>query len=136
MDAKSQFSTRLKEAIAAAGLDSRPTTLEKLFNLHYQGSPVTYQGVRRWLLGLSIPEQDKLEVLAELLGTDTAFLRYGRRKSNGDEPRKHKPSAAAAIGLYDRVAIDAFLQLPKASRDVVRQIIGVLASHAKKCEHD
>jgi hypothetical protein len=124
-----QFSARLKTAMTAAGLEARPMVLEKLFNLRYWGPPVTYQGVRRWLLGLSIPEQDKLEVLAELLGTDAMFLRYGVQKGVRSEPPK---PPAEVIDTHDRIAIDTFLRLPKESRGAVRQVIRVLAKCAER----
>jgi len=125
MDEKQQFSERLKAAMAAAGLEARPTVLEKLFNLHYRGAPMTYQGVRRWLLGLSVPEQDKLEVLANLLGTDAYSLRYGSKES----VRVREPGTAwrEATSIDDRVAIEMFLRLPPQSRQAVRQVIHALA---------
>jgi hypothetical protein len=128
MDPRQLFSERLKTAMTAAGLDTRPTTLEKLFNLHYPGRSVTYHGVRGWLIGLSIPEQDKLEVLAELLGTDVAELRYGHGKVRGEKTRSK--SSASTVDIHDRIAIDAFLRLPKQSRNAVRQVIHALAKCA------
>lgn len=125
MDEKQQFSQRLKTAMAAVGLEARPTVLEKLFNLHYRGTPVTYQGVRRWLLGLSVPEQDKLEVLASLLGTDSYALRYGSK--GGVHVSETRTAWTEATGIDDRVAIEMFLRLPPQSRQAVRQVIHALA---------
>lgn len=125
MDEKQQFSKRLKAAMTAVGLEARPTVLEKLFNLHYRGTPVTYQGVRRWLLGLSIPEQDKLELLANLLGTDSYTLRYGDKgRARAGEA---KPAWAEATDIDDRIAIEMFLRLPMRGRQAVRQVIHALA---------
>ncbi len=124
MDEKQQFSERLKAAMAAAGLEARPMVLEKLFNLHYRGTPMTYQGVRRWLLGLSVPEQDKLEVLADLLGTDAYSLRYGSKgNARAREPRT---AWREATSIDDQVAIEMFLRLPSRSRQAVRQVIHAL----------
>ncbi|MFT4257049.1 MAG: hypothetical protein QM599_08855 [Pseudoxanthomonas sp.] len=121
MDEKQQFSKRLKAAMAAAGLDARPTVLEKMFNLHYRGAPVTYQGVRRWLIGLSVPEQDKLELLADLLNTDPSALRYGAKTRAQVNAPKAAWSEAATID--DRVAIETFLRLPSTKRQAIRQVI-------------
>lgn len=127
MDEKQQFSERLKAAMAASGMEPKPSVLEKLFNLQYPGSPVSYQGVRRWLIGLSIPEQDKLETLAGLLGMDVQTLRYGRRptRERVSEPRSSWPPVSDA---NDRVAIDVYLKLPLASRKAVREVIHALAA--------
>jgi hypothetical protein len=126
MDDKQQFSKRLKAAMAAAGLEARPTVLEKLFNLHYPGTPVTYQGVRRWLIGLSIPEQDKLELLASLLNTDPKALRYGAKlRTRVSEP---KATWTEATNIDDRVAIETYLRLPLKKRQAIRQVIQAMAA--------
>jgi len=130
MDEKQQFSERLKAAMAAVGLDARPAVLEKLFNLHYRGTPVTYQGVRRWLIGLSVPEQDKLELLARLLNTAPDSLRYGNRRGPGEgEPQ---PGWTQVTDIDDRVAIETFLRLPAQGREAVRQVIRALAQAGKQ----
>ncbi|KRG87294.1 hypothetical protein ABB34_05145 [Stenotrophomonas daejeonensis] len=125
MDEKQQFSERLKAAMAVAGLEARPAVLEKLFNLHYRGTPVTYQGVRRWLTGLSLPEQDKLELLADLLGTDADVLRYGNKKRG--QVAERKAGWTETTNIDDRLAIELFLRLPQRSRQAVRQVIQALA---------
>ena len=128
MHDKQQFSKRLKAAMAAAGLEVRPAILEKLFNLHYRGTPVSYQGVRRWLIGLSIPEQDKLELLASLLETDADSLRYGAKpRSRVSEP---KAAWTEATNADDRVAIEMYLRLPLRKRQAIRQVIQAMADTA------
>lgn len=72
------FSLRLAEAMRAAGLEARPSILEKKFNLSYSGArPVTYQTARKWLRGQAIPTQDKLETLARWLNVSAHYLRFG-----------------------------------------------------------
>lgn len=128
MDDKLQFSKRLKAAMTVAGLEVRPTVLEKLFNFHYRGTPVTYQGVRRWLIGLSIPEQDKLELLANLLSTTPGLLRYGTKsRARIAEP---KATWREATTIDDRVAIEIFLRLPSQKRVAIRQVIKAMADVA------
>ena len=86
---KEEFGKRLVAAIEAAGYAKRPSVVEKHFNSRYWGSPVTFQAVRRWLRGESIPEQDKLVVLAEWLQVESHELRYGVPDSKigkGDKP--------------------------------------------------
>src|ERR1044071_8931285 len=79
MSEKQEFSERLIRAMRAAGYEPRPAVLEKQFNSRYWGRSVTFQGVRRWLLGQSIPSQEKLEVLAEWLKIEPQELRYGAK---------------------------------------------------------
>ena len=51
--------------------------LFRLFNARYPGRSVSFQSTSRWLGGRSIPEQDKLQVLAELFGVEPHHLRFG-----------------------------------------------------------
>ena len=77
MDQKLEFAERLQAAMQAAGLEPRPAVLLHLFNAHYWGRSVTFQAVSRWLRGESIPGQDKLIVLAEILKVEPEVLRFG-----------------------------------------------------------
>ena len=129
MDDKLRFSKRLQTAMMAAGLEARPTVLEKLFNLHYPGTPVSYQGVRRWLLGLSVPEQDKLELLASLLGTEPNVLRYGN-KADQSVPVP-KAGWTETTDIDDRVAIEVFLRLSPKKRQAIRQIIHAMVDRTQ-----
>ncbi len=47
------------------------------FNLRYWGKSITANTARNWLLGKSIPTQDKLRVLADWLHVSPDELRYG-----------------------------------------------------------
>lgn len=125
MDEKKKFAERLREAMIAAGYEPRPSVLEKQFNARYWGRSVTLQATRRWLVGLSIPEQDKLQVLAEWLGIEPHVLRFGVRNPSEQlsEPRLHW---AAGMRPQDREAIDLFLALSPDHRKVVRDIIHAL----------
>ena len=77
MDQKLEFAERLRAAMVAAGLEARPGVLLNLFNTHYWGRSVTFQAVSRWLRGESIPAQDKLITLAEVLEMEPEVLRFG-----------------------------------------------------------
>ena len=129
MDEKQQFSARLKAALMAAGVSERPGDLEKLFNLKYAGRPVTFQAVRYWLTGKTIPTQDKVDVLADLLGVDAYELRFGRK---GDrhlaEPKL--TWAAVSVDARDRLAMELYQKLPGPQRKAVRDLIQALAADA------
>jgi len=116
-----KFANRLRDAMVAAGYEAKPSVLEREFNLRYMGKPMTLHGVRRWLLGESIPKQDKVEVLAEWLRIPPQQLRYGL------EIEKRIQQQAArwddGIGFQEREIFEAFLALPAPQRKVVREVI-------------
>lgn len=126
MDEKAQFSARLKGALKAAGISGKPADLEKLFNLAYRGKPMSYQGVRFWLIGKTMPEPDKLEVLAGLVGVDAQALRYGRSPDSRSRVAESALSWPAQIDAEDRIAISRFLKLPEDTRKIIRDIIHAL----------
>ena len=73
-----EFATRLEEALQAKAIRNSPTVLANLFNSEFDGRSVTPHTARNWLLGKSLPTQDKLVLLARMLGTSSEHLRYGR----------------------------------------------------------
>ncbi len=121
MDQKLEFAERLQAAMRAAGLEPRPAVLLNLFNTHYWGPSVTFQAVSRWLRGESIPGQDKLITLAEVLKIEPEVLRFGEavRKS----VQAHRQRWDEGVGYLERETFDAFLQLPAPQRKLIREVI-------------
>jgi transcriptional regulator with XRE-family HTH domain len=121
MDQKLEFAERLQAAMRAAGLEPRPAVLLNLFNAHYWGRSVTFQAVARWLRGESIPAQDKLIVLAEVLKVEPEVLRFGDavRKS----VQAHHQRWNESVGYLERETFDAFLRLPAPQRKLIREVI-------------
>ena len=121
MDQKLEFAERLQAAMRAAGLEPRPAVLLNLFNTHYWGPSVTFQAVSRWLRGESIPGQDKLITLAEVLKIEPEVLRFGEavRKS----VLAHRQRWDEGVGYLERETFDAFLQLPAPQRKLIREVI-------------
>lgn len=125
MDEKKKFSERLHEAMIAAGYEPRPNVLEKHFNALYWGRSVTYQGARRWLIGLSIPEQDKLQVLADWLGVEPHYLRFGvTSPQRAGQAATHQECVAVCV--EDQAAINIYLSLPEPLRRHLRALIAAL----------
>ncbi|MBN8765740.1 MAG: DNA-binding protein [Thiobacillus sp. SCN 64-317] len=120
-NASKKFAERLRAAMTAAGYEAKPSVLEREFNLHYMGKPMTLHGVRRWLLGESLPRQDKLEALALWLGVSPQILRYGAEIE--DRVRAKQKRWDEGIGYQEREVFEAFLRLPVAQRKVVREVI-------------
>jgi hypothetical protein len=77
-DMYSEFATRLEDALKAKAIRKSPTVLANMFNDEYDGRSVTPHTARNWMLGKSLPTQDKLVLLAKILGTSSEHLRYGR----------------------------------------------------------
>ena len=73
-----EFAVRLEQAMTAKSIRRSSTVLAKLFNAEFEGKAVTIPTVSNWMHGLTMPTQDKLLVLAELLDTSSEYLRYGR----------------------------------------------------------
>ena len=121
MDQKLEFAERLQAAMRAAGLEPRPAVLLNLFNANYWGRSVTFQAVARWLRGESIPAQDKLIVLAEVLKVEPEVLRFGDAVRTSLLARRQRWEDG--IGYLERETFDAFLQLPAAQRKLIREVI-------------
>lgn len=83
---KDAFSQRLAKALKSAKVDtSSPTLFAREFNRRYVGNPVSTHAARKWLMGESIPTQDKLRLLAAWLGVSAEWLRFGE----GGEANKY-----------------------------------------------
>ncbi|MBT2786892.1 transcriptional regulator [Halomonas sp. ISL-106] len=125
MNEKIMFAERLKASLEAAGYEARPSVLEREFNLRYWGKPITFQAVRRWLRGDSIPSQDKLQVLARWLLVDPHHLRYG----DSSAYTVSEPAASWDISSTneERQLLSLYRGLPAAQRRVVREIIETFA---------
>ncbi|NRB55424.1 MAG: transcriptional regulator [Salinicola sp.] len=121
MDEKSLFALRLKAALTAAGYEPRPSVLEREFNLRYWGAPVTFQGVRRWLRGDSIPSQDKLQVLAGWLGIEPQVLRYGERSLH--VRGMMQATWVIPVGGEEDEILRIYRGLDDAQRKILRQVV-------------
>ncbi len=118
---KENFALRLKTAMQAKGYAAKPAVLEKQFNLHYNGEPMTLHGVRRWLKGETLPSQDKLIALAEWLRIPPDELRYGAEIKT--EIQQQRKAWDDAINYQEREVFEAFLSLPAPQRKLVREVI-------------
>ena len=127
-DEKAEFAARLRAALQAANIEPSAAVVEKRFNSRYGGAPVTAQAISQWLNGKVIPRQDKIRVLAALVGVDPHVLQYGGRSRVGEGRAEWVEGMAA----QDRAMIDAFLHLPPAQRKLVRELVAVLAGNATK----
>ncbi|MFT3760711.1 hypothetical protein [Thauera sp.] len=110
------FSARLREALARAAPDAaRPAALAREFNRRYAGEPVTLHAARKWLGGDAIPAQDKLRVLADWLGVNAEWLRFGA----GNAPL----AAREPVPAVDYQLMRDIATLNDAHQQVVRDLV-------------
>ena len=129
-DEKAEFAARLRAALKEARIEASPVVLEKRFNSRYEGAPVTSQAISGWLNGKAIPRQDKLRVLAAMLGMDAHVLQYGgeaRRPRVGEAP-----GAWEGLSPAERAMVDAYATLAPPQRKLVRDLVAALADKAAR----
>lgn len=122
-DEKADFAARLRTALKERGIEASASVLEKRFNSRYGGAPVTVQAISQWLNGKAMPRQDKIRVLAAIVGVDPHMLQYGGKHRISET----RAEWAETMAPQDRAMLEAFLALPAAQRKLVRELILALA---------
>lgn len=123
---RADFADRLQQALRDANYrDDSPTELARQFNARYSGQPVSVHAARKWLLGDSIPSQEKLRVLADMLGVSAEWLRYG-----GDAGAAGR--ADAALSSTDARLMTDIRRLSERDRAIVRDIVRSMVRTAGK----
>ena len=117
-----KFAARLAIAIDSKGLKQSPTSIANLFNSKYEGRPITPHTARNWLLGKSLPTQEKLVLLAELLDTSPEQLRFGR--SSEKTLISDFDGAEIEVANVDQQFFRRYLALTETQRRVVREVVG------------
>jgi len=124
---KQGFARRLADSMRARGYEAKPVILLKQFNSAYTGRSVAFSSASKRLRGMVLPEQDKLQVLAELFGIEPHELRYGR---SAGKRAAQPPGAWQAMGTRERQVIDAFLALSPKRRELVGELVAELGKPA------
>jgi transcriptional regulator with XRE-family HTH domain len=124
------FSQRLAKALKEATVDvSSPTVFAREFNRRYTGKPVSIHAARKWLMGESIPTQDKLRLLAAWVGVSAEWLRFGEGWGTG----KHVVQSERAIyNSPDIELISNINMLNTEHKQVVREIVLTLLRLERK----
>jgi hypothetical protein len=126
------FAERLRTALKGVGIRPSPTLVANEFNLRYWGKSITSHTARSWLLGKSIPMQDKLRVLADWLHVSADELRFGSAV-----PLKGLADLAvnaSSLSMQDREMIKHYLALPAAGRKTVCDVVAALSVAAGKAK--
>jgi hypothetical protein len=121
-----QFAARLAIAISDKGYKKSPTVIGNLFNKHFQGRSVTPHTARNWLLGKSMPTQDKLVCLAKLLDTSPEQLRFGR--SSEKTLIAEFGGELTEVANVDQQFFQRYLALTESQRRMVRDVVGEFKS--------
>lgn len=129
MESAKAFAVRLKQAMERAGYEARPSVLEREFNTRYWGKPMTLHGVRRWLLGETMPRNDKILVLAEWLGETPQNLGFGIEGGSSGASVRRGPRSGA---YRDEELMNALMSLPVTQRRIVREVILTFARDAAR----
>ena len=117
-----KFAERLAIAIGSKGLKQSPTVIANLFNSKYEGRLITPHTARNWLLGKSLPTQEKLVLLAKLLDTSPEQLRFGRDREKtliADLGR-----GEFEVSNTDQQFIKQYLGLTEIQRQLFRELAG------------
>ena len=122
-DEKAEFAARLRAALKDAHVEASASVLEKRFNARYDGPSVTAQAISGWLNGKAMPKQDKIRVLAAIVGMEPHELQFGGKARVGEG----RAQWADALSTQERAMLDAFLSLPIAQRKLVRDLILALS---------
>jgi hypothetical protein len=118
------FADRLRSAVKEAGVRPSATVVANEFNLRYWGDGISSHAARNWLMGVSIPKQDKLMALAKWLKVAPEGLVYGTRPASlneGDIPK-------TATNLVDQQLIADYLALRQEHRLIIREVVEGLSS--------
>lgn len=119
------FADRLRLALKGVGIRPSPTLVANEFNLRYWGKSITPHTARNWLLGKSIPMQDKLRVLAEWLHVSADELRFGSLA-----PTSKSQDAGvdrSQLTMQDREMLARYMTLSLADRKTVGEVVVALA---------
>jgi transcriptional regulator with XRE-family HTH domain len=117
------FAHRLRAALESSGIRISPSFVANEFNLRYWGRSITPHTARNWLMGNSMPTQDKLRVLAEWLQVSPDELRFGSR----NHTEKALGSLQEPIKLADREMLLRYLALPQSDRKTIRDVVEALS---------
>jgi len=119
-----KFAERFRAALKDAGVRVSATVVAHEFNLRYWGEGVSSHAARNWLMGVSIPKQDKLLVLSKWLKISPEGLLFGT-----PPPRPIDATANdEKINLVDQQLISRYFTLEPEQRRVIREVVDGLAA--------
>jgi transcriptional regulator with XRE-family HTH domain len=112
------FAARLRQAMKDAGLKASATHLADSFNLRYWGEGITAHAARNWMFGVSMPKQDKLKALSEVLNISPQDLLFGPQRV---VHAVKETQLIDGMGMGDTEMLRQYLQLQPEQKRMVRQ---------------
>ena len=122
---KHAFATRLRAALAQAGVRGS-TQLALKFNLRYAGQPVSTQAAHKWLSGNAVPTDDKILTMANWLGVDPHWLRYGAPEDM-KQIATVQPESRFDLSAEDAALLDIFHRLDTGKKRLVKALLRALS---------
>ncbi|MDQ1835651.1 MULTISPECIES: hypothetical protein [Massilia] len=114
-EARVQFSERLLNRMQNTYQLAGATELARKFNHKFPHLHITSHAARKWLVGESIPTQEKIIALAEWLEVDPWWLRYGSTgpllSTVSDYGDDSLVKDVLILQVHDRKILRAFLDL-------------------------
>lgn len=124
---RQQFSERLQETLRRNGYEpDSPTQLARHFNAQFAGPAITIHAARKWLVGESIPTQEKLRVLSKWLGVSAEWLRFGTKNKQDGKP------SGPPLNPRDRAFLDGMHLLDEKHQKMMHEILRVMIKATKK----
>jgi hypothetical protein len=114
------FAKRLCDSLRLTGYSTSPSDLVTAFNARFYGPRVHLSSCRKWLLGEAIPTQEKLVVLAHMLGVTADWLRFG------DATRVMQQQVPTAFDKQELALLSDMARLSARDQRLVRQLVGVM----------
>jgi len=119
-EARQRFAQRLSDTLQKSGRSTSPSALAVEFNARFSGPRVHLSSCRKWLMGDAIPTQEKLVVLAQMLGVTSDWLRFG------DATRVMEQETPTAFDKQELALLADFARLPQRDQQLVKQLVGVM----------
>ncbi|WP_310626853.1 hypothetical protein [Limnohabitans sp.] len=119
-----KFAERFRAALKDNGVRVSATVVANEFNLRYWGEGISSHAARNWLMGVSVPKQDKLLVLSKWLKISPEGLLFG---TPPQRPVDEKMSDGE-INLVDQQLVSRYFALEPEHRRVVREVVDGLAA--------
>lgn len=126
-----KFAQRLRTAMQDAGYKPSATLLANEFNLRYWGNSITAHAARNWLIGVSLPKQDKLRVLSDWLRISPNDLLFGPEHAPTRLPLM-EALIPDALNLADHQMVKRYMALSVEHRRVIRELVAALDCMASK----
>ena len=125
-DIYKEFAARLEQAMSAKSIRRSSTVLANLFNAEFDGKAVTIPTVSNWMHGWTMPTQDKLLVLAELLDTSAEHLRYGRH-SEKTLMIRNADGSEAELNSSQQQLVRKYIKLSTSQQRLVSDLVDEIA---------